>query len=150
MSVAYNRRRGAKANKPRRMRQCRNGVVARQIGSSGAIVSESVTLPFERCIRLADGASRYCADHRFRGPVLPEGPISRRLRLEHQARQQREDALLPRSCRRKRTAKQFGIKDSSALKAMRRRLKQQALLAGFFALFGIGKKAAKSKNPWAK
>jgi hypothetical protein len=97
VSTAYNRRRGAKANRSRTPRQCARREPPIEIFHSvheapGLIESIALVETNRRCIRLADGASQFCSDHRLRAPAQPEGPISRRLRLEHQARQSAEDA----------------------------------------------------------
>jgi hypothetical protein len=123
MSTTYNRRRGVTARKMRKPRECNS------------------------CGRFADGASRYCSDHRLRVASV-EGPIGRGLRLRHQANQQREDALLPADCRRKRTAFQHGVPLSAAHKARNRRLVKHILLDGFLRMFNVVKK--KARSPWAR
>ena len=141
MSVAYNRRRGAKANRARKPKQC--------------VFEEEAAGPSpdeQRCGRFADGASSYCSDHRYRFPSI-EGPIAKQLRREAQARQQREDALLPTSCKGKRSKVQDGIKPPAHAKARLRKLKRGILLAGFLKLFGwFGKPPVEKKksSPWSR
>lgn len=125
MSTAYNRRRGAKANRSRKPRECFAANCTR-IGTIG----------------------NYCDDHA--AMPAPEGPIGRFFRLRHQANQQREDALLPRTCRRKRTCQQDGVKESAAAKVHNRKVRSFILFEGFRALFGLGAKKPKPSNPWAK
>ena len=145
MSTAYNRRRGAKANRARKPRLCQHRDPVPEPAASHGI---------GRCLRLADGASPYCSDHRYRFPSV-EGPIAKQLRREAQARQQREDALLPTSCKGKRSKVQDGIKPPAHFKARQRKLKRGVLLAGFLKLFGwFGKppveKPKRKANPWAR
>lgn len=52
MSTIYNRRRGAKANRPRNMRGCR--YVKEEENADGMV--------YTRCVRVAP-VNRYCSDH---------------------------------------------------------------------------------------
>lgn len=132
MSTTYNRRRGAKANKPRTPRQC-------TILSVGADGGEP-----KRCIRLADGASPHCIDHRFRGPSLSEGPISRWLRLAHQARQSAEDARL-----KGKESPRLNAGAKARWKKLRAAAAMQTFLRSLLGVRTVAK-IKRTLNPWAK
>lgn len=120
MSAVYNRRRGAKANRARKPREC---ALATGCG-------------------LADGASRYCGDHRFRGPSIPENDAARQLRLAHQANQSAEAARL--------TGKTH-VRMAPWMKIVQKKLKAVAATQTFLqALLGVKTvEKVKRLNPWA-
>ena len=99
-----------------------------------------------RCSRFAEGASRYCADHKLR-TESPEGPMGRKLRLQHQANQVAEAGKL---------AGKTHVKLPRWYKERAKKAKVAAAMQTFLqALVGVTfvekvKTVAKRLNPWAK
>lgn len=134
MSIAYNRRRGAKADKSRTPRQCAHLEPPPYAHNQSKLMADEP----QRCPQLAP-VNRYCPDHGIRPSNLPEGPISRRLRLDRQAQQ----------------AATKGTKLTAAQKIVWKRLRAVEALQTFLqGLVGYSrmekvKSAVKKLNPWA-
>lgn len=135
MSTGYNRKR----TEPRLCRHVERPPYAHN--ESKLIVSEGTP-----CGRRADTASRYCDDHRLRTASV-EGPMGRKLRLQHQANQVAEAGKL---------AGVTHVKQPRWFKERMRKAKYAAAMQTFLqALCGVTfvekvKNVAKKLNPWAK